>query len=198
MYKIILIAVAVFLVGCTPKYVVKNQYIPAQNDGFVQCVSVYEQEKEICEQNCRNEYQICLNNAYQRAQDIYEIQLLKYNEAYENYLFKYRVYQTYKYEFDINYRNLNRDFRYFSKECTNKKNGYPCRRKNELYRSMKIMERDRLRQPRMPRKPSLNKIVRNQQNFCKNDCSCSENFDRGYETCGGKIISYKYCVENCD
>lgn len=198
MYKIVLVIVAVFLAGCTPRYVVKNQYVPSQDTGFTQCISAYEAEKNICEQNCRADYQVCLDSAYERAKSIHELQLIKYNELYENYLFEFRVYKTYKFEFDRNYRNLERDYRYFSKECSKKKNGFTCRRKNELINSMEIMKRDRLRRPRVPKKPSLNTIVKNQQSYCISNCSCSKKFDIGYENCGGKIISYKYCVENCD
>lgn len=198
MYKIILIIAALFFAGCAPRYVVKNQYVPLQTEEFSLCVSAYEAEKTICEQNCRVEYQMCLDNAYERAKNIHESQLVKYNELYNNYLFEFRVYQRHQHNFNTNYRSLERDYKYFSHECNKKKNGFPCKRRNELMHSMEMMKRDRFRRPRVPKKPSLNSIVRSQQSYCVSDCSCSKNFDIGYESCGGKIISYKYCVENCD
>jgi hypothetical protein len=198
MYKIILVIVAVFLVGCSPRYIVKNQYIPSSHDGFSQCISVYEEEKNMCEQSCRADYQICLDTAYQRAKTIYDDELRKYHISYDDYLFEFRSYKIYKYEFDINYRNLRRDYNYFSNECSEKKSSYTCRRKNELLNSMNVMKRHKLRRPIMPNKPSFDMILRAQQSYCVSDCSCDKSFDIGYESCGGKIISYKYCVENCD
>lgn len=188
MYKIILIIAALFFAGCAPRYVVKNQYVPLQTEEFSLCVSAYEAEKTICEQNCRVEYQMCLDNAYERAKNIHESQLVKYNELYNNYLFEFRVYQRHQHNFNTNYRSLERDYKYFSHECNKKKNGFPCKRRNELMHSMEMMKRDRFRRPRVPKKPSLNSIVRSQQSYCVSDCSCSKNFDIGYESCGLSLI----------
>ena len=198
MYKIFLICIAVFLVGCAPKYVTKVQYVPSLTDGFSQCVSKYEQEKILCNQNCSENYQVCLDNAFQRAQDIYQVELSKYSKIYDDYLSRLREYRNYKYDFDRKYRILKDDYYYFSNECNKKKSGFTCRRAHELKDALFIMKRDRLRRPIQPRKPSLNTIIKNQQSFCKSDCGCLKDYDRGYENCGGQIIVQKYCVENCD
>jgi len=198
MYKIFLICIAIFFAGCAPKYVTKVQYVPSSNDGFTGCVSKYEQEKIICTQNCSENYQICLDDAFQRAQDIYQVELSKYAKLYDDYLFRLREYRNYKYDFDRKYRILKDDYYYFSNECDKKKRGFTCRRKHELRDTLFIMKRDRLKRPIQPRKPSLNVIVKNQQSFCKSSCGCLKDYDRGYENCGGQIIVQKQCVENCD
>jgi len=198
MYKIMLFVIAFFLVGCAPKYVVKNQYIPSQNDGFLQCVSIYEDEKKICEQNCRDDYQLCLDAAYSRAEDVYASELNKYNADYSKYLFELKFFKIRKYKFKKKYESLQRDYKYFAKECNKKKQGFTCKRKNELLYSMKNMKKNILIRPRMPQKPFFNTILKSQQSFCVSNCSCSKNFDIGYKNCGGQIISHKYCIENCD
>jgi hypothetical protein len=198
MYKIALVFIAMFFVGCSPKYVTKIKYVPSVNDGFSQCLVKYEREKDVCVQDCNANYQFCLDSAYQKSQNIYEVELAKYNVDYENYLFDFRKYRDYKYEFDKQYRLIQNDYNYFFNECKVKKDSFTCRRTNELRNSLEIMQRDRLRRPKEPKKPSLNKISKNQQSFCKSDCGCSTNFNIGYENCGGQVIFQKYCVENCD
>jgi len=198
MYKIILIFIAIFLVGCSPRYITKNQYVPSSNAGFSQCLNKYEQEKIICNQDCRADYQICLDGAYKRSEKIYEAKFVKYTLSYEDYLFEHSNYKTYKYKFDKKHRRIKNDYNYFLNECKKKKGSFTCRRKNELKNSLENMKRAKLRRPRAPMKPSFNVILRKQQNFCNSDCDCSKNFDIGYENCGGQVILHRYCVENCD
>ena len=198
MYRIILVFITIFLVGCAPRYVTKVQHVPSKSDNFSQCLSKYEQEKTVCNQDCSANYQFCLDSAYKRSQDIYGIELAEYNVAYEDYLFEFRRYKNHLYRFNKKYRAIQSDYNYFSNECKTKKGNYTCRRKNELINALKILKRDKPRIPKMPKKPFLNKISRNQQSFCKSDCGCSRNFDIGYENCGGQVIFQRFCVENCD
>ncbi len=198
MYKYVLIVVALFLIGCSPKYVTKNQYVASKEQGFGTCVKRCEVQKQECQLKSKEEYKVCLDDAYNRAKDISAEQFVKYDIDYEEFLLEFRDFKYYKYEFDKNYSILERDYNYFSKECNSKKDEFTCRRKNELKDTLEMMKRDKLKKPREPKKPSFNRILKSQQNLCKIDNSCSTNFDMCYIKCGGEVIPYRFCVKNCD
>lgn len=198
MHKYILILLALFLVGCSPKYVVKKQYIAPKDKSFAGCVKTCEIEKKVCDQDCKNQYDTCLNNAYSRSKDISNIEFVKYNEYYEEYLLKLRDYKSYRYRFDKNYLMIKDDYKYFHKQCVKTKEYYACHRKTELKNKMIKMRHNRMVHPQEPLKPSFQAILKDQQSFCKSDCGCSDSFDRCYINCGGEIVPYKFCVKNCD
>lgn len=198
MYKYILILGALFLVGCSPVYVTKSQYIAPKKDGFSACVQTCEIKKEDCIKASKIEYQICIDSAYSRAKDISNVELYKYDKAYENYLIEFRDFQNYKHAYDRDYRQIELDYNYFLKECYKKKSSFSCRRELELKNRLYKMKRDRLKRPREPKKPSFNKILLSQQNLCRVDDSCSKSFDICYVNCGGEVIPYRFCVKNCD
>lgn len=198
MFKYILIVFTIFLVGCSPKYVVKNEYVPLATEKFNVCVNQCEIQKTDCDNNCVVQYEKCIANAYVRAKDIVSIEMIKYSRDYDSYLLAMRDYRHYKYKFDRQYIKTNKDYDYFTHECKNKKDKYACKRKQELNILIRDMNRNKLRQPRSPRKPSFNQILNEQQSYCKKDCGCSSTFDRCYVGCGGEVIPYRLCVENCD
>lgn len=198
MYKYIWIFVAVFFVGCSPRYVTQNQYIPVDGNSFSQCIYQIEEEKKLCDENCRLDYQICLDDGYQKAHKIYEKRMFQFNSAYDNYLYEAHRYRRNQIEFDRQYRHIEKDYNYFSKECNTKKDGFTCKRRNDLENNLIKMRKGRIREPREPRKPIFNSILRAQQNYCKSDCGCQNNYDRGYQNCGGQVIMHRICVENCD
>lgn len=198
MYKYILILVSIFLVGCSPVYVTKNQYIAPKDKEFSKKVSICEVKKKECDSECRSEYQGCLDSAYLRAKDISNEEFKKYDIDYEEYLIELRDYKYYKYEFDKNYMRIQNDYSYFYKECNSKKEAYACERKNELKDTLNMLKRDKLRKPKEPRKPFFDNILRKQQKLCANDCGCSRSFDICYVNFGGEVIPYKFCIENCE
>lgn len=199
MYKyIFFVSLTFFLVGCSPKYVIKNQYIPAQEKSFAQCANNCEKEKMICEQDCSNIYQTCLNDAYTRAKDISGIEFVKYDNLYEEYLFKLRDYESYKHKFNKKYKKTERDFVYFKNQCIKTKDLYACKRQRELHNTLTNMKQNMLQRPFEPRRPSFKKILYKQQSYCKSDCGCSSSFDRCYINCGGEIVPYRLCISNCD
>ena len=198
MHKYILILVALFLVGCSPKYVIKNQYIAPKDKAFSTCVKKCEVQKKECLRTANEDYQICINSAYNRAKEISNEQFLKYDRSYEEYLLDYRDFKRYKHEYARDYRKLESDYNYFSKECHTKKDNFTCRRENELKNRLLVLKRDRLKRPEEPKKPSFNRILKSQQNLCRVNNSCSKSFDICYVNCGGEVIPYRFCVKNCD
>ncbi len=198
MYKYILIFISLFLVGCSPKYVTKNQYIAPKEKNFSQCARKCEIKKIECLKEAKKEYKTCLNKAYLRAKEISDEEFLKYDRDYEDFLLEFQDFKNYKYTFDKDYRNIESDYNYFLKECYSKKDSFTCRRKDELRGSLLLMQKDMIKQPREPKRPSFNGILKAQQNLCRFDNSCSKNFDICYVNCGGEVIPYRFCVKNCD
>ncbi|HIP30226.1 MAG TPA: hypothetical protein EYG93_00375 [Sulfurospirillum arcachonense] len=198
MYKYILVLVSIFLVGCSPVYVTKNQYIAPRDKSFSQCVGNCEEKKITCDKECNNNYQVCIRDGFYRAQDISDSKFAKYDVDYEDYLIELRDFKYYKYEFDKNYIKIQNDYSYFSKECNSKKKNYACSRKIELKNALHVMKRDRLKRPKEPRKPNFDAIFKRQQKLCKRNCGCSKSFDICYVGCGGEVIPYRLCIKNCD
>ena len=91
MYKYILVFISLFLVGCAPVYVTKNQYIAPKDKEFTQRVAICEVEKKTCISECRNEYQACLNSAHKRAKKAFERELKRYDVDYEKYMLDLRA-----------------------------------------------------------------------------------------------------------
>lgn len=198
MYKFILIFIVFFLVGCSPKYVTKNQYIAPKDKDFSQCVNKCEIKKKECIRESNKEYKTCLNTAYLRAKEISDGQFIKYDRDYEDFLLEFRDFKNYKYIFDKDYRKIVSDYNYFLKECHSKKDSFTCRRKDELKQSLSLMKRDMVKEPKEPKIPSFSAILKSQQNLCRLDNSCSTSFDICYVNCGGKVIPYRLCINNCD
>ncbi|WP_024954200.1 hypothetical protein [Sulfurospirillum arcachonense] len=198
MHKYILILLALFLVGCSPKYVVKKQYIPKKEKSFAGCVQTCEVEKSVCKQDCKNQFDFCMSDAYTRSKDISNIEFLKYDEEYEEYLLKLSDYKRHRHQFDRNYRKVENDYRYFRKRCARTKKHYPCYREHELNKKLLHMRSNVIVYPVAPIKPSFEAILVKQQSFCKSNCGCDESFDRCYVECGGAVVPYKFCIKNCD
>ncbi len=198
MYKYLLMLIAIFFIGCGPKYIVKKQYTPSNNASFSSCVSGCSEQKELCELESNRNYEVCLNNTYDRAKDMYENQLAMYDRAYDDYLFDLRKYNKIQYKMERKYNFLKKDYKYFNHQCVKKKDFYACDRRNIIQKEMHHMKKNAKRYPQEPLKPSLYHITRTQQSFCKQSNKCQKNFDMCYTNCGGSVVPYKFCVSNCD
>lgn len=184
--------------GCSPKYVIKNQYIPLMDANFAPCVSTCTLSKESCDATCDDNYQSCLNTAFDRAKEIYAVELFRYDRDYAYYLRELGKYNDIRYLIERKYSFLKRDYKYFSQQCSKTRDIYACDRQDIIRRNLYQMQRNMPRHPNKPLKPSLQHITNTEQNSCQNECGCSKSFDLCYTNCGGQVIPYKLCVENCE
>lgn len=198
MYKYILIIIAIFLVGCSPKYVIKNHYIPASSFSFNQCSDTCSQDQQLCQTQCNANYEVCLNNSYQRAQEIFDGQFSDYENNYNNYLIQLKHYQQNRYRVQRTYDRVNQDYHYFENQCRVAKSRYACERQNDLRYQLVEIRKDMFDEPRRPYKPLFETTLKKQQSLCPKTCSCDKIFDVCYTNCGGEVIPYKFCIENCD
>lgn len=198
MRYILFFIVLVFSVGCSPKYVIKNQYIPPKEPSMLSCVNICAKDKTLCLQNCQTTYNICEQSAYSRAKDISNMENLKYEKSYAHYLYALKRYKQellfWQQTFDKRYM----DFSYFTKKCQNDKDKFACKRQQELYKELNNIKANKPFEPSLPLKPRFSDIYNQELQSCSKSCHCESIYDSCFVSCGGEIIPYKMCVSNCE
>lgn len=193
-----LISVALLCVGCGPRYVVKNNYIPPTSGNAKECLSICEQSSQLCQKSCQSRYQICLDSAMIKAQEIEQRERKEYDIAYQRYQMDYMIYQREFHRWKRDYNNYSRDLSYFHNLCERERDGNACRKRDDLRRYLSRLSHERPEEPWIPARPTYEQILVNQQSFCTTQCGCEQQYDTCFVGCGGQVIPYKMCVENCD
>lgn len=200
MYKLVLVLVwvVVFFGGCSAKYELKNHYIPSQKDGFENCVQICEVKKDACQKECERSYQGCLDSAYERAKRVSESAWIEYTDLRRIYLAQKHKFERNNFLIIQRSGMLEDDYDYFDKRCKSTKEKYACQRKSEIFYALQDLKDAKLEKPIEPEKPSFEDILAQQQSKCSRDCGCVDKFDRCYSQCGGEVVPYRFCVQNCD
>lgn len=198
MYKTIVVAVMLLLVGCGPRYVIKNQYIPPTHNISPKCLDNCALVRQTCQVQCQQNYQFCLDDAYAKSKAILIQEESAYNVAYSHYMLDFSHFQHQMRSWERDYYDYSRDLSYFQGRCESGKDASACQRRDQLRNHLNYMKRDRPREPWVPQKPSFEQILVNQQSFCTTNCGCEQVYDNCFVGCGGTVIPHKICVENCD
>ncbi len=185
-------------VGCGPKYIVKNSYISPSNQSEKKCVSRCEEYLSDCRINCEINYNNCISSAFDRAKKIDKITEENYRKKYNKYLRKLDRYNYQMADWQNEYDKNNRDLKYFRDKCINNKDKYACDRENDLRYEINTILRHKPYKPKHPQRLSFHDILLQQQNMCQKNCGCQSDYNVCFTSCGGKIISRKICIENCD
>ncbi|MDD3324402.1 MAG: hypothetical protein PHN38_04720 [Sulfurospirillaceae bacterium] len=193
MYPYTFVILALFLTGCGPKYILKNEYSISTSPQAKECVNGCSFLKQTCEKN----YQTCLNSAYERAKQVESEEIAVYHKEYDRYLFDFEGYRQERHRWEFDFDVIKRDAHYFDIRCVSSKDSYACHRANELERALRRMERNRPFPPPMPLKPSFGSILSQQQETCLAQFDCMREYDSCFVGCGGEVRTYKVCVENC-
>lgn len=198
MYGFLAMVLMVFLTGCGPRYVVKNHYIPPTQSNAQQCLNQCSQARQQCQGICQQNYQYCLDDAYAKAKAVEIDELRAYDMAYLRYTMDVSHFQHQFRKWERDYHDYSRDLAHFQGRCEREKDASACQRRDELRNYMNRIKRDRPREPMPPRRLSFEQILVNQQSFCTTNCGCEQTYDNCFVGCGGQVIPYKMCVENCD
>ena len=189
---------ALFFVGCGPRYVIKNQYIPPASSVSQSCLNNCSLIRQNCQNQCQQNYQYCLDDAYAKAKAVEVDEQRAYEVAYSRYQIDYGFYQMEMHRWQRDYYDYSRDLSHFQSKCERDKDPYACQKRDELRRYMNRLSHDRPREPWVPARPTFEQILVNQQSFCTTDCGCDQAYDACFAGCGGQVIPHKICVENCD
>lgn len=197
---VIALFIALLLMGCSPRYTIRNQYVPAETSAFPHCSNQCEQENNQCLASCQATHQECLATAYTRSQDIYSKALVQYeafDAAYQSQLAKW---QDATQKLSRQRLTITKDLDYFSTQCNDNSTttSYACEREQTLGRELLSLDNMETTQPTTPNRPDMAQILDKQQGFCSSNCSCAPRFDRCYSNCGGTIVPITLCVENCE
>lgn len=193
-----LIGTFIFLVGCGPRYVIKNQYIPPAASGASACLNNCSYMRQSCQDQCQRSYQYCLDDAYMKAKAIEIDEQRAYDFAYSRYVMDMSHYRMRLHAWEREYNDYNRDLSHYQSQCERDKDAYACKQRDELRNRMNRLKRSRPSKPWMPVRPSFEQILVNQQSFCTTDCGCDQTYDNCFVGCGGQVIPHKICVDNCD
>jgi hypothetical protein len=192
------LVVILFSVGCSPKYIVKNQYIPPKEESLLVCVDNCASAKKICLENCDTSYKICEQDAYNRAKDISNIENIQYDKEYTNYQNSLNLYRTDMRIWQRNFDNRSSDYRYFLDRCRHAHDVFACKRQDALHVELQQMKIRKPMKPIEPVKPIFSSIYNNELKRCSKTCNCEANYDSCFISCGGEIVPYRMCIANCD
>ena len=182
------------LVACSPRYKIEKIYIPPKNN--LKCVEKCKQEKYKCEKECESKKKSCLDKAIIRSKRIYTQQEKIYQKRLEVYFKQYDRYLSEYNQWRDKFLRLNEDYQYYSRKCSIDKSW--CDERDYYKKILDNWIKLKPKKPIKPKEPSFNKILKEQQSLCLRDCCCNTNFDICFQSCGGKVLLKKICVENCD
>ncbi|QIR75469.1 hypothetical protein FA592_04220 [Sulfurospirillum diekertiae] len=198
MVRLILIGIAFLLAGCGPRYVIKNEYIPPASALSQTCLNNCSHIRQGCQNQCQQNYQYCLDDAYAKAKAVEVSEQRAYEIAYSRYQMDYTEYQFALQRWQRDYYDYSRDLSHYQSQCERDKDGYACKKRDELHHYLNRLSHDRPREPWVPVRPTFEQILVNQQSFCTTNCGCELSYDNCFVGCGGQVIPHKICVENCD
>ncbi len=197
MYRFFPLFLTFLFIGCSPRYIIKNEYIATANTSQA-CIDNCAFVRQGCQDRCQQNYQYCLNDAYNKARAVEAEEQRSYDIAYSRYRMDMMQYDMAFHRWQRDYDHYSRDLSYFQHKCESGKDGYACQRQDELRRILGHIRRERPSEPWVPVRPTFEQILVNQQSFCTTNCGCEQGYDNCFAGCGGVVIPHKICVENCD
>ncbi len=193
-----LLVFSVFFIGCSPRYVVKTEYIPLNNINSKQCVNECLSKKSQCQKSCDVSYDNCLSSAFNSAKESEKITNKQYQNRYAKYIDKLNNYRYYMVNWQESYDQNSRDFYYFHKRCKKHKDMYACKRESDVKAVIDNLIQNKPQKPIPPKRVTFNQILLKQQSLCKEECGCKSDYDVCFTSCGGEIVLHKICVQNCN
>jgi len=189
---------AIFFMGCGPRYVIKTEYIAPRDQASKECTDKCLFQKTQCERDCERRYNNCLSMAFDRAKRVERRLDSEYQRRYNEYINKLDEYNYNISVWQSSYDQNSRDWHYFHKRCKKHGDRYACKRCKELKVVVDTLLQNKPQRPTPPVKPNFNQILVKQQSMCRRDCGCQSDYNACFTNCGGEIVLHKICVENCD
>ena len=191
--------------GCAPVYELRDHYSAPLDPAGQQCIRGCQTQRSGCRLECDRAYSSCAReadleakDAYSRALEVYAAELETHGAEQALYDRDYQEYREQKAELD---RAHDR-----AKQRCRQREPKACAEEDRL-----DDERDRLRddyygvggplrsEPDAPDKPSLSEeTARVRALRCESECGCQASFKACYISCGGRVETLRYCLENCD
>jgi len=188
---------SLILTSCaSPRYIVKYKYVPPENSK--ECLKSCEVKFEECQKSCNEKFQMCISKSWEEARRIYQAEFQSYKERLKSYNRRRRTYLSDVTEWNEQIKKIYRDYRFFSSLCKRTKERFACEQKQELRELLNALQDEKPEEPQKPEKPSLNRIFHQVSSKCSANCKCEELFNNCFVSCGGTLIPYKMCIENCE
>jgi hypothetical protein len=190
MRSLFLLFLALFFIGCSPKYKITKEYIPPNSVVQSTSITACQIEKERCKSRCKEAFEICEPKAKELAKKRYDKKLRDYKVAIREYE---RLMQEIEFQRDM--ALFDRGFYGYYGDPFFCNPYYGFRNRLLFYEPFPptyyLLKK--------PRKPSLEaEILKAESEICKLDCRCEEKYDDCFIASGGTIKQKRVCVENCD
>ena len=183
MKYLLLVLGIVFFTACTPKYKIIHTYSAPQSEGAKACVATCQEKLATCKALCKANFDVCKIKAEQIGKRRYNEKLKSYYQALENY-----ANQVQQYNMDREFYFYN-DFYYY---------GGPYGYRGPFGPYWTWGPPTPMYTLRKPVKPNLEQEIQlAQMQHCQIDCKCQNSYEQCFQSCGGKVISKKVCIENC-
>jgi len=191
--------ITIFLIACSPKYVIKTLYTqPITNQGKV-CVQECNVKRETCQIHCNQKRDRCLAKAKEDAKRNFSSIMNEYEHSMRGYEAEVNRYKGEIDSWDRRYIRVEQQFKTYRELCDKKKdrNAYECRRAREADDELSSLETFEPTPPTRPNKPLLSEEIKRVQKSCSNKCGCQKEYDNCFVSCGGTLEYKKFCIENC-
>jgi len=191
--------IAIFLIACSPKYVIKTLYTqPITNQGKV-CVQECNVKRETCQIHCNQKRDRCLTKAKEDAKRNFSSIMNEYEHSMHGYEAEVNRYKSEIDSWDRRYIRVEQQFKTYRELCDKKKDrdAYECRRAREADDELSSLETFEPTPPARPNKPLLSEEIKRVQKSCSNKCGCQKEYDNCFVSCGGTLEYKKFCIENC-
>jgi len=191
--------IAIFLIACSPKYVIKTLYTqPTTNQGKVS-VQECNVKRETCQINCNQKRDRCLTKAKEGAKNNFSSLMDEYAHIMRGYEAEMNRYDGEIDSWDRKHLRMKQQFKTYRELCDKKKdrNPYECRRARETDNELSSLEAIEPTAPPLPNKPLLSEEIKIAQKSCSNKCGCQKEYDNCFVSYGGTLNYKKFCIENC-
>jgi hypothetical protein len=195
MMRSIILTGLILLAGCTPVYQVMSNYTPPGSEAGQHCLRLTcQNERQICNSQCYENYIQCQKIQKQQALDYFEQshdRLLKaYRYDYDEYLLDLSQYSHDK-------ERLRNKLREAQKICDNGIN--VAQQKGCLQYEQSTEKMALLKKTSEPFEPKTREeVIKQYQANCAKSCPvCTENYNLCYVGCGGQLEQTRVCIRNC-
>jgi hypothetical protein len=198
---VVIVVLALIVAGCGPKYkLVKQRQAPPDSQTASDCMRECRIQNNTCTYRCSSERGVCLEEQKQRAVADWPNKLELFNAEMQTYHAEKSLYEQETRRINAQKNSLVSTFNTYKYKCQNSifnRAAYCSQAETARLQLLSVLA-ENPKEPRKPKKWSLDKLTAEYQESCPQECSCEKSFDTCFESCGGTIETKRICVSGCE
>lgn len=198
--SIFIVALALGLFGCGPKYELVKQRQAPVGEAAANCMKECRIENSTCSSNCAAQSNICMDEQKIRATADWPHKLELFNVEMEAYHAQKSSYDQQKTKNQAEINTLTNTFNTYKYKCKSavfNRSAYCAQAETARLQLLSALS-DTPKEPKKPKKLSLAQLTSEYQESCSQECGCESTFDMCFQTCGGTVETKRVCVSGCE